>query len=184
MTVGSFLRPFRAGEQHSVWNRPALRAPDTITVRSDGFTPNGRIPAVHRGQGAGENRSPSLHWDDVDGERVRALMIVLEDVDVPLPRPLVHTLGVLDPGTQRLAEGGLSTPTAGVQFARAAFGRTGYQGPRPLPGHGPHRYLFELYALDIRLDRLTTAAEALRRAADHVVARGRLVGVDERGATG
>ncbi|WIE54758.1 YbhB/YbcL family Raf kinase inhibitor-like protein [Curtobacterium sp. MCBD17_003] len=155
-----------------------------ITLRSDVFTPDGPIPAAHRGAGVGENRSPSLHWDGVDGERIRALMIVLEDIDAPLPRPLVHTLAVLDPGTKRLSEGDLNAPTASVQFARAAFGRTGYQGPGPLPGHGAHRYFFELSALGIRLDHLTTATDALRRAAGHVIARGRLVGVDERGATG
>jgi Raf kinase inhibitor-like YbhB/YbcL family protein len=31
---------------------------------------------------------------------------------------------------------------------RNSFGRDGYGGPCPPPGHGPHRYFFKVYALD------------------------------------
>ncbi len=36
-------------------------------------------------------------------------------------------------------------------------GQPGYMGPRPPAGDGPHRYHFQLFALDMRLDLPPTA---------------------------
>ena len=40
---------------------------------------------------------------------------------------------------------GLSSPVSG----RNSWGKAGYGGPCPPKGHGPHRYFFRLYALDV-----------------------------------
>jgi Raf kinase inhibitor-like YbhB/YbcL family protein len=40
------------------------------------------------------------------------------------------------------------------------FGATGYRGPCPPPGHGRHRYVFRLYALDAELELGSDAAKA------------------------
>jgi Raf kinase inhibitor-like YbhB/YbcL family protein len=63
------------------------------------------------------------------------------------------------------------------------FGRSGYGGPCPPPGHGPHRYFFRLYALDTELDLSPGASrEHLGSAIEgHVVAEAELMGTYERG---
>jgi len=54
----------------------------------------------------------------------------------------------------------------------------GYFGPRPPPGSPPHRYHFQIFALDVAL-RLPTGANrhaVLKAAKGHVLAEGVLVG--------
>ena len=65
---------------------------------------------------------------------------------------------------------------------RNDFGVVGYRGPRPPRGHGRHRYLFRLHALDAELDlrRGAGALELGRALAGHVLATGELVGLYER----
>src|SRR6266487_1880404 len=74
----------------------------------------------------------------------------------------------LDPAAGGLGEGE-SAPGEG----RNDFGRTGYRGPCPPPGHGRHRYAFRLYALDAELELGADAAKAeLEQAIEgHVLTR-------------
>ena len=56
------------------------------------------------------------------------------------------------------------------------------QGPTP-PGHGPHRYEFHVYALDVPElpgDANTTAALLRFMMIGHVLAQGKLTGIYER----
>ena len=45
--------------------------------------------------------------------------------------------------------GGDELGIAAAKTLQNDFGRQGYGGPCPPPGHGPHRYVFRLYALDV-----------------------------------
>jgi Raf kinase inhibitor-like YbhB/YbcL family protein len=49
---------------------------------------------------------------------------------------------------------------AGWARGRNDFGTTGYRGPCPPPGHGRHRYVFRLYALDTDAELAAGAAKA------------------------
>jgi phosphatidylethanolamine-binding protein (PEBP) family uncharacterized protein len=63
------------------------------------------------------------------------------------------------------------------------FGKTGYGGPCPPKGHGPHRYQFKLLALDVdKLDPGSTpnVARVEAMAADHLLGRAELTGTYER----
>jgi Raf kinase inhibitor-like YbhB/YbcL family protein len=71
---------------------------------------------------------------------------------------------------------------AGALQGRNSRGQIGYMGPRPPAGDPPHRYHFQVFALDTMLnvapgaDRETLLA-AMR---DHVLARGEHVGTFQR----
>jgi phosphatidylethanolamine-binding protein (PEBP) family uncharacterized protein len=71
---------------------------------------------------------------------------------------------------------------AGVAFGRGSFGRVGYMGPRPVRGHGAHRYVFQLFALSRRIavGERPDLAEVLAAMRGAVLARGKLVGLYER----
>jgi Raf kinase inhibitor-like YbhB/YbcL family protein len=63
------------------------------------------------------------------------------------------------------------------------FGRPGYGGPCPPKGHGPHRYFFKLYALDLPTLNLRAGSrrEELDRAIKgHVLAEASYMGRYER----
>lgn len=63
------------------------------------------------------------------------------------------------------------------------FGRSGYGGPCPPRGHGPHRYYFRLFALDVGdlgLPSTARRAELDRAMAPHILARAEYMGRFER----
>lgn len=180
--LGAALRWRRAGERWSVANTRQLQAPDTLTVTSTSFAPGGTIPGTYAGLGVGGNTSPAISWSGLpDG--AAQILLVIEDIDVPLPRPVLHTIALVDARLSGLAEGELSEANPAVRFVSAAFGRAGYHGPRALPGHGTHRYGFHVYALDRAVPRdasLRDFAELLPWVDGQILARGSLVGTQRR----
>jgi Raf kinase inhibitor-like YbhB/YbcL family protein len=183
-TIGRALRSVRAGDRHLFWNAPALaEAPDTILLASPAFAMGGTMPVRHAVGGIGDNVSPALHWSGVP-DHAAELVLVVQDPDAPLPRPVVHAIVTgIPPTWGELPEGALAKGTAApVRIGRGSFGRVGYAGPRPVRGHGPHRYIFQIVASDrtLGLDRPADLKAVLAALSGHVIARGRLVGLFER----
>jgi Raf kinase inhibitor-like YbhB/YbcL family protein len=176
--LGRLLRPVRAGEHRGPLAR--IVAPDSIAVSSAAFADGGALPRSSAGKGVGANISPALRWTGVPAGAAQ-LVLIIDDVDVPLPRPLLHTVAVIDPGLDHVAAGELQPGTPGIRVLRADLGHRGYAGPRPIPGHGPHRYRFHVFALDEPvIDDVTTAKSLLATMTGHVLARGTLTGTYER----
>jgi phosphatidylethanolamine-binding protein (PEBP) family uncharacterized protein len=174
--LGRAFRNRRADERASIANEPALDSPNRIVLTSPAFDDGGEIPAKNCAWLIGENISPPLRWDTLP-VGTSDVVLLIEDLDAPGTRPRVHTIAAFAPDPGGLAEGALS-PDAGVRFLPRG-GRPGrYAGPRPLPGHGPHRYRFHLYAIDDRVDLTTIpAAEELPSALEgHILGVGTLMG--------
>lgn len=186
LSIGRMLKNVRAGEAHLL-----CRQAEIVTVRpcvvlgSSAFVDGGSIPAEYAGHGVGTNESPPLHWSGVP-DRTAELVLVVEDPDAPLPRPFVHLIATgIAPQIRSFARNALSADVAaarGIALGRNTFGRREYAGPRALPDHGPHRYVFTIFALARRLPashpynkrRLLTALEG------SVIGWGRLDGFFER----
>ncbi len=178
--VGRLLRGVRAGAQRSPLAGSAFDAPDSIIVTSTAFEDGGAMPRASAGKGVGDNASPPLRWDGVP-PGARQLVLIIDDVDVPLPRPLLLTIAVLDPTVDGVTPGSLRPGSAGMRFIRADLGHRGYAGPRPIPGHGPHRYRYQVFALDEPIpETVVTAKAVLGAMSGHVLARGALTGTYER----
>ena len=176
--LGTLLRRFRAGEARSPMGGTKYAAESTIAITSAAFTDGGAIPQKHAGKGVGDNVSPALRWTGVPAQ-ARQLVLIMDDPDVPMPKPLMHTIAVIEPELGGLGEGELKPGTTGVRLIKA-FGDT-YLGPRPIPGHGPHHYRFLVFALDQRVpDGVADHAALLSAIAGHVLARGVLTGTYER----
>ena len=178
--LGGLLRRVRAGAHRSPLAGNAFAAPESITVTSPAFTDGGAMPRSSAGKGAGDNTSPPLRWGGRPPE-TRQLVLIIDDVDVPLPRPLLHTVAVLDPTLDGIEAGSLQPGTTGMWFIRADLGNRGYAGPRPIPGHGTHHYRFHVLAIDEPIpDTVTTAKALLAAMSGRVLARGVLTGTYER----
>lgn len=174
--IGRLLRRFRAGDQRSVLT--PLESDRRIEMASPAFPDGGRMPPSTLGRGVGANRSPELKWRGVPTDAA-ALALFIEDVDVPLPRPLIHTVAVLKPEITRLAEDALRQPDTGVALIKTVLG-TGYAGPRPIPGHGAHRYRFWIFALTEPVPHDLTVRRLLTFMRGRVAASGVLTGVAQR----
>src|SRR5690606_9196977 len=140
-------------------------------------------PARHTADG--EKLSPPLEWRNVPAGTATVLLVI-EDADSPTSAPFLHLIAWKScTGDGSVAEGELNRPGSGAdafQHGRnGLFGR-GYTPPDPLPGHGLHRYLFQVYALDTKLSCSSAPGRrALLRAIDgHVMAKGCLTGTYER----
>jgi phosphatidylethanolamine-binding protein (PEBP) family uncharacterized protein len=178
--LGRLLRGVRAGVQRSPLSGGGFAAPESLTVTSTAFADAGAMPKSSAGKGVGDNSSPPLRWGGLPPE-TRQTVLIIDDVDVPLPRPLLHTVAVIEPTLDGVAAGALQPGTAGIRFIRADLGHRGYAGPRPIPGHGPHRYRFHVLAIDNPIPEDVSTAKALLAAmAGHVLARGTLTGSYER----
>jgi Raf kinase inhibitor-like YbhB/YbcL family protein len=183
--IGQLLRPVRAGQKHLASNESAFRdVPATVALSSPSFEPDGTIPRRYAGRGVGDNISPALNWSGVpESAKQLALIIdlIIEDADAPLPRPIVHVLALLPPELQGLDEGALSRGDT-VTLGRNSLRSDDYAGPRPVPGHGPHTYVFQLFAIDrtLTLRPSFTRRDLLAAMSGAVLARGRLDGIYER----
>jgi len=181
------LKDVHAGDRHLAWNHPAVAAvQDSIVLTSDDFTAGGAIPIQFAGKGVGQNTSPSLHWSNIP-EGTEEFVLVMEDPDAPWPRPMVHLVAAGISATMSgLPAAALSGDPAslGITLGKGTLGIDGYHGPRAPKGFGPHRYIFEIFALSKKLD-LTgppKLSELLTKMNNSVLGKGRLEGTFEQSA--
>ncbi len=155
----------------------ALAAPEVLVsleLTSPAFQAGAAIPVKYTCEG--DDLSPALAWTNVpDGTRTFALIV--DDPDAP-GRVWVHWVAWDIPATARGLPEGVAPNDPTVAQGRNDFHKQGYGGPCPPKGHGAHRYVFRLYALDRRLDLPpgTTRAELDAAMRGHVLATGELMG--------
>jgi len=177
--LGKALHGVRAGPGKLLLNEEAAAAPETIRVESGAFADGGAIPV--RFTADGEGVSPPLAWSGLP-EATRQVLVVVEDPDIPAPQPFIHLIAVFDASTTTVGEGQLAEGSGIARFGRHSMGGSGWLPNDPPPGHGPHHYLFQVFALDRLLEWDETPGKDEVKAAlrDAVIAKGVLVGIYER----
>jgi Raf kinase inhibitor-like YbhB/YbcL family protein len=179
--IGHLLQKLRAGVGKLAVNDPKLAiVADTLGVTSPAFAHGAPIPA--RFTEDGEKRSPALAWSNMpSGAHGWALLV--EDADSPTPRPLVHAIAYGGRATTSLAEGALSSPRRDdFEAGRNSFFQLEYLPPDPPPGHGAHRYAFQLFAIDAPLQfaKPPSRSQLSPRCAGMCSPKGHLIGTYER----
>ena len=148
----------------------------TFTLTLSAFADGALIPAKFTCEGA--NVSPELRWSNVP-VNTRSFALIVDDPDAPGGTFTHWVLFEIPADRASLAEGTNRIGVAGNND----FGRASYGGPCPPRGHGPHRYFFTLYALDVASLKLKSGAS--RREVDtalrgHILAQTQHVGRYER----
>jgi hypothetical protein len=87
--------------------------------------------------------APPLEWT-APPAGAQELVLVVEDPDAPTPEPFCHWLvWGLAPQQGQLLEG-----EAPPRVGKNSFGNSEWLLPDPPTGHGPHDYVFQLFAVD------------------------------------
>jgi Raf kinase inhibitor-like YbhB/YbcL family protein len=182
--LGHALREQRAGMDKIAFNQIDLRAGTAaLEISSLAFADHAPIPQLYTADGDGH--SPPLQWRSVP-PAARSLLLIVEDADAPTPQPLVHAiavdLGPQDDGLPEGALGGREREGDGPKTGRNSFLGSGWLPPDPPPGHGVHRYCFQLFALGAGPAFSGTPGreavlDALR---ERAIASGLLIGTYER----
>ncbi|MCJ1373414.1 hypothetical protein MMC20_004642 [Loxospora ochrophaea] len=148
----------------------SVMGPDS---ESAGNPPHAVLDAVYTQVGA--NRFPTLRWtlpeappaggaaSTPEAKRVTHWLVMVEDADAPLPQPVVHGVYYDIAREKTMLEHADLTPAAGTEAAAAAGESRGrlhggfryganrrgtvWSGPRPVMGHGRHRYFFQVAGL-------------------------------------
>jgi Raf kinase inhibitor-like YbhB/YbcL family protein len=180
--VGHALKNVWPGLEKLIYAK--IEAPETIRVESVAFEDNEPIPPLFTADG--EKDSPPLRWRGLpDG--AAAIVLVVEDADSPTPEPLVHALALKWPARDDdLIPGALTAKNAaveGLQLGRNSFLKAEWLPPDPPPGHGRHRYVFQVFAIDQdpHINGTPGKSEITTALQGHVLAKGCLTGTYERG---
>jgi Raf kinase inhibitor-like YbhB/YbcL family protein len=192
-SLGHALVNQRAGMESVVYNRlHANHATARLDVASGAFAFNSRLPAKYTADGAGI--SPPIAWHDVPPD-AESIAVIVEDADSPTPHPLVHAIVVGLPAAKgSLEEGALNKPDhdgpdtssadQGFETGRNSFFKQAWLPPDPPPGHGVHRYVFQVFALRSGkpFSHATGRGEVIKAILERAVAAGCLIGTYERGS--
>lgn len=121
----------------------------TFTLTSNDLTDGGVLPDAQV-QAKG-NTSPHLKWSGAP-EGTKSYAITCYDPDAPTGSGFWHwTVANIPADVSEIPAGG-PVPSGAVE-GRTDFGEPGFGGAAPPPGHGPHRYIFTVFAVDTeRLD--------------------------------
>jgi Raf kinase inhibitor-like YbhB/YbcL family protein len=147
-----------------------------FALDSPAFSEGAEIPRRHTCDG--DNLSPRLTWHDVP-TGTQSFALIVDDPDAPSGTFTHWVLFDIPAGLTELLE----AATGAGRTGRNDFGKKGYGGPCPPKGHGSHRYVFKLSALDVETLGLpdgTSRSSVEAAVKGHSLATAQLVGRYER----
>ncbi|KAL6243892.1 hypothetical protein RBB50_009326 [Rhinocladiella similis] len=199
------------GRDSKLWTNTSAFAdtPQTITVTCPDIGPSNSVMPLDY-SAYGTSRFPTLTWTvappsdtaaaAVNESDIKEYIVLIEDPDAPLPLVPNHGLFYAIPGTKTTitaddivldTNANKGASSAGAKYLRGGF-RLGknlrgsiYGAPRPPLGHGPHRYFYQVVALNAKLDvdkmkPVATKAELEDAIKGKVVGYGAWIGIFER----
>jgi Raf kinase inhibitor-like YbhB/YbcL family protein len=127
--------------------------------------------------------SPELSWSNPPANTM-SFAVIMHDTDAA---PMKGTMDVTHwifwgiPGTSTSVPAGIKPDSmpGGIEQGSNIRKVNGYQPPCPPPGATPHHYIFEIYALDTKLDLAagSSRADLLKAMDGHVIGKATYVGL-------
>ena len=156
--------------------------PSKFQLKSSAYAEGSMIPTQY--SCADPNAaSPALSWSNAPAAAVSFAMVMHDTDAAPMKgvMDVTHWIFWNIPATSTSVAAGVkpdSSPDGIVQGSNVRK-VNGFQPPCPPPGATPHHYIFEIYALDAKLDLAAGSARAdLLKAMDgHVIGKATYVGL-------
>ncbi|MGN1032560.1 MAG: YbhB/YbcL family Raf kinase inhibitor-like protein [Intestinibacter sp.] len=155
-----------------------------LIITSPSFVDGENIPKKHTG--FAEDISPEFVLENLCDE-TKSIAIIMDDLDVPMMRELNHWIIWNIPKLNVIPENipyGEKIDTLNGAIQGIAYGKNKYRGPKiPFFLKCPHRYVFQIYALDTILDLPPHAKKKdLKEAMEgHILHEGSIMGIYKRG---
>jgi Raf kinase inhibitor-like YbhB/YbcL family protein len=164
------------------WNLPDV---PTFLLSSPDFEDGGRLPTWARSgiAGAGgDDRSPGLNWEGAPAA-TRSYAVTMYDPDAPTGSGFWHWAVYNIPASVTSLAADAGNPDArllpgGAVTLKNEIGLERFLGAAPPPGHGDHRYVFTVTALDVdSLDLAPGSTPAILgfTMLGHVIGRAQLI---------
>ena len=177
--LGKAIRNARAGHAKLAVARFASETTlgrNGFSLRSAAFSDGGELDPCFTADEE-DAVAPPLAWS-APPPGSQELVLVVEDPDAPAPEPFVHWLvWGLKPQKGQLLEG--ETPP---RVGKNSFQNSEWLLPDPPTAHGPHDYVFQLFALDLPLTLMPGAgrSELFEAMEGHVIGAAVLTGTYQR----
>lgn len=200
--IGSLTSSVKAHDTKLFTKRPAFAhfPKPTLQLSCPECGPSGSTMKLHHSQ-VGEkekDRFPELRWSRVEG--AKEYILLCEDADLPIPAVVFHGLFYAIPATTTAVTADDMDLIEGedrhVKGSNALMVKAGfrciknvqgshYGGPKPLLGHGPHRYFYQLVALKEPVDQKELGPKVTKDGlgaaiVGNVIGWGEWIGVYER----
>lgn len=174
------MPPIMSREDISMKLPETSDAPATIQVKSSMFSNMGMLADKYSAYF--DDVSPEISWSNIP-RNAQSLVVMMEDPDADL-KPVTHWIVAnIVPTVTGFPENMMKTETAGGAIQGANHtGKIGYYGPMPPPADKPHKYHFQVFALDTKLNLPSgyNRQALLDAMKGHVVAKGELIGMYQR----
>jgi Raf kinase inhibitor-like YbhB/YbcL family protein len=176
-------RPVAAPLDARQLTREILQAPNTIRVASNTFANNGGLPL--KVTAYDKNLSPDLRWSNLP-KGTKSVVLMMEDPDSLSPKPFAHWLVAnISPRARGLRAGIPNVEmlrNVGAMQGSNHTSSTGYFGPKPPADGIAHRYNFQIFALDRKLNLPSgfNRVALMDAMAGHVLAKGNIIGKYKR----
>lgn len=167
-TLGKLTSYMKANDAKLFTKGPAFAEfpQPTLELSCPECGPSGSTMKLHHTQVGEESkdRFPDLTWSRVEG--AKEYILLCEDADLPVPAVVFHGLFYAIPATTTAVtasdidpvehdgaakDSNALTVKGGFKYLKNIQGGH-YGGPKPLMGHGPHRYFYQLVALKEAVD--------------------------------
>jgi Raf kinase inhibitor-like YbhB/YbcL family protein len=175
------MPPIMMRDNVSMMLPETANAKSTITVKSSAFSDTGTIPDKFSDYFQGV--SPELSWTGVPNN-AKSLVLMMEDPDANV-KPVTHwIMANIAPNMTSLPENvmkGTEMVNDAMQGANVT-GKIGYFGPKPPRDDPPHKYHFQIFAIDTKLNLPSgfNRQALLDQMKGHVIAKGETVGMYQR----
>jgi Raf kinase inhibitor-like YbhB/YbcL family protein len=175
-----------AGAEKGVAQQQSAPPPSRFRMSTTAYADGNWIPAQYA-CGTPEGASPGVNWSDPP-QGTASFALIFHDTDAAPQKGVMDVThwilwNIAATAAQIPADIKPDTSPDGIVQGKNIRGVNGYQPPCPPVGARPHHYIFELYALDTKLDLPagSSRADLLKAMDGHVLGKATFVGIFGRG---